>query len=141
MDRVRYQLFLPRCLSDRLEALAARPGVTRSAILADALEAWLTRGGASELEDRFSIRLDRLTGAIGRVERDAALLLEAMALFVRYELAIHPPLAPDDRAGRALGQQRFEVFIERVANAVATGRRTIALSVSAPADPIAEKDL
>src|SRR3546814_18708968 len=67
MEKVRHQLFLPRPLSDRLEALASRPGTTKSAILVDALTAWLNRRGASELEDRFAIRLERLTQAIGRV--------------------------------------------------------------------------
>src|SRR3546814_6899570 len=63
-------------LSDRLEALASRPGTTKSAILVDALTAWLNRRGASELEDRFAIRLDRLTQAIGRVDRDTLVILE-----------------------------------------------------------------
>jgi len=49
MEKVRHQLFLPRPLSDRLEALAAKPGATKSAILVDALTAWLNRRGASEL--------------------------------------------------------------------------------------------
>ena len=68
--KVRHQLFLPQPLSDRLEALASKPGASKSAILVDAVTAWLNRRGASELEDRFAIRLDRLTQAIGRVDRD-----------------------------------------------------------------------
>lgn len=125
-DKVRHQLFLPRPLSDRLEALAARPGASKSAILVDALTAWLNRRGASDLEDRFAIRLDRLTQAIGRVDRDTYLLLETLALFIRFELAIQTPLAENDQAGRALGAKRFEAFITQVARQVSTGRRTLA---------------
>lgn len=124
--KVRHQLFLDRVLSDRLEALAAKPGATKSAILVDALTAWLNRRGASELEDRFSLRLDRMTMAIGRVDRNAEILLETLALFVRYELAIHPPLAETDEAGRASGRARFEAFVEQVGRQVAGGRRTLA---------------
>lgn len=124
--KVRHQLFLDRALSDRLEVLAAKPGATKSAILVDALTAWLNRRGASELEDRFSLRLDRMTMAIGRVERDAEMLLETLALFVRYELTIHPPLAETDEAGRASGRARFEAFVEQVGRQVAGGRRTLA---------------
>ena len=102
VDKVRHQLFLPRPVSDRLEALAAKPGASKSAILTDAVTAWLNRRGASELEDRFAIRLDRLTAAIGRLERDGHIQLETLALFVRYELAIQAPLAENDHAGRAL---------------------------------------
>ncbi|OCC24478.1 CopG family transcriptional regulator [Croceicoccus estronivorus] len=125
MEKVRHQLFLPRPLSDRLEALAAKPGATKSAILVDALTAWLNRRGASELEERFSIRLDRLTRAIGRVDRDTYVILETLALFIRFELAIQTPLAENDQAGRALGAKRFEAFVNQVGRQIATGRRTL----------------
>ncbi|GLV24670.1 CopG family transcriptional regulator [Sphingobium sp. TomTYG45] len=124
-DKVRHQLFLPKPVSDRLEALAAKPGATKSAILEDAVTAWLNKRGASELEDRFSIRLDRLTRAIGRVERDSNVILETLALFIRFELAIQTPLAENDHAGRALGTKRFEAFVTQVGRQVSTGRRTL----------------
>jgi predicted transcriptional regulator len=126
VEKVRHQLFLPRPVSDRLEALAAKAGATKSAILADAVTAWLNRRGASELEDRFSSRLDRLTQAIGRIDRDAYVILETLALFIRFELAIQTPLAEGDRAGRALGAKRFEAFVTQVGRQVSTGRRTLA---------------
>ena len=66
-EKIRHQLFLARPLSDRLEALAAKPGASKSAILADALEAWLTRRGTSELDDRFGLRLDRVSAMLGRL--------------------------------------------------------------------------
>lgn len=125
-DRVRHQLFLPRPLSDRLEVLALKPGATKSAILVDALTAWLNRRGASELEDRFSLRLDRLTQAIGRVDHDTHVILETLALFIRFELAIQTPLAENDAAGRALGAKRFEAFVTQVGRQIATGRRSFA---------------
>ncbi len=124
-QRVRHQLFLPKPLSDRLEALAAKPGASKSAILADAVAAWLNRRGASELDDRFGIRLDRMTTALGRIERDGHVLIETLALFVRYELAIHAPLAENDAAGRAVARERFEAFIAQVGRQVAGGKRTL----------------
>jgi predicted transcriptional regulator len=124
-EKIRHQLFLPKPLSDRLEHLAAKPGATKSAILADALEAWLHRRGTSELDDRFGLRLNRMSAALGRIERDGHVLLETLALFVRYELGIHAPLAENDTAGRALARSRFEAFVTKVGRQVATGRRTI----------------
>lgn len=126
MEKIRHQLFLPKPVSDRLEALAARPGASKSAILVDAVTAWLNRRGASELEDRFALRLDRLTQAIGRVDRDTYVILETLALFIRFELAIQMPLAENDQAGRALGAKRFEAFVTQVGRQVSTGRRTLA---------------
>nr|WP_294814752.1 CopG family transcriptional regulator [uncultured Sphingomonas sp.] len=124
-ERVRHQLFLPKPLSDRLEALAARPGASKSAILADAVTAWLNRRGASELEDRFALRLDRMSNALARIERDGNVTLETLALFIRFELSIQAPLAENDTAGRALARERFEAFVAQVGRAVASGRRTL----------------
>ncbi|MET0308644.1 MAG: CopG family transcriptional regulator [Sphingomonas sp.] len=130
VEKIRHQLFLPRDVSDRLEVLAAKPGASKSAILADAVTAWLDRRGRSELEDRFGLRLDRLTAALGRIERDGHVLLETLALFVRYELAIHAPLAENDAAGRAIGRERFEAFVAQVGRQIAAGRRTLAVTES-----------
>lgn len=123
--RVRYQLFLPEDLSHRFEALAAKPGASKSAILTDALTAWLNRQAASELESRFSQRLDRMSMALGRIERDGHVLLESLALFVRYELMVQAPLPETDEAARAIGRDRFNAFVTRVGEALATGKRTL----------------
>jgi hypothetical protein len=124
--RVRYQLFLPEELSHRFEALAAEPGASKSAILTDALTAWLNRQAASELENRFNHRLDRMSLALGRIERDGHILLESLALFVRYELMVQAPLPETDEAARAVGRDRFEAFVTRVGEALASGQRTLA---------------
>ena len=124
-DKIRHQLFLPKSVSDRLDALAAKPGASKSAILTDAVTAWLDRRASNELDQRFGLRLDRMTTALGRIERDGHILLETLALFVRYELAIHAPLAENDQAGRAIARQRFEAFVEQVGRQISAGRRTI----------------
>lgn len=124
--RVRYQLFLPEDLSHRFEALAGEPGASKSAILTDALTAWLNRQAASELENTFSRRLDRMSMALGRIERDGHILLESLALFVRYELMVQAPLPESDEAARAVGRDRFEAFVTRVGEALASGQRTLA---------------
>lgn len=124
--RVRYQLFLPEDLAHRFEALASKPGASKSAILVDALTAWLNRQAASELENRFSQRLDRMSMALGRIERDGHVLLESLALFVRYELMVQAPLPEADEAARAVGRDRFNAFVTRVGEALASGQRTLA---------------
>lgn len=124
--QIRHQLFLPETLSVRLEALAAKPGASKSAILADALEAWLTRQAFAELDQNFGQRLNQMSNALGRIERNDHILLETLALFVRYELAIHAPLAANDAAGRAAGQERFTAFVTQVGRQLASGKRSIA---------------
>ena len=123
--RVRYQLFLPEDLSHKFEALAAKPGATKSSILVDALTAWLNRQAASELESKFAQRLDRMSLTLGRIERDGHILLESLALFVRYELMVQAPLPEGDEAARAVGRDRFNTFVARVGEAMASGQRTL----------------
>ena len=123
-DLVRHQLFLTRELSERLEALARGPGASKSRILAAAVTAWLDRKGADALEHRFMARLDRISNQLARIERNGQVELESLALFVRYMLTVNAPLPEGDKAAQAIGRDRFQAFVERVAQQLANGRLT-----------------
>lgn len=123
-DQVRYQLFLPRPVSERFEQLAAAPGASKSRLLAAAVDAWLVRRGASELDERFGLRLDRISNQLARLERDGQVAIESLALFIRYMLSVHAPLAEEDEIARAIGRDRFAAFVTRVGQQLASGRRT-----------------
>ena len=129
-DQVRYQLFLPRDLSERLEALARGPGASKSKILAEALAAFITRKGADDIELRFMGRLDRQSRQLARIERNGQIELESLALFIRYMLTVNAPLAEEDEVSRAIGRDRFAAFVARVGQQLAGGRRTFV-----PAEP------
>ena len=124
-ERVRHQLFLSADVTEKLEALAAKPGSSKSAILTDALIAWLGRRAGHELDDRFGLRLNRISMQLGRIERDGQVLLESLALFIRFQLNVTAPLADADVAARAVGRDRFQAFIEQVARQLARGDRTL----------------
>ena len=123
-DLVRHQLFLPRPLSERLEALARAPGASRSAILAQAVAAFLDRKGNDEVELRFAKRLDRLSSQLARIERNGQIELESLALFVRYMLSVNAPLPEGDEAAQAVARDRCKAFVERVGRQIASGRLT-----------------
>lgn len=128
--QVRHQLYMTRDLSERLAALARKPGATMSSIMAEALEAWLARKGISELQERFGTRLDRLSRALARVERNSQIEIEILALLVRYLLASIPPVADGDDAARAQGRERFEWFTMKVAEAFREGRGSFGVETS-----------
>ncbi|HZG32487.1 MAG TPA: CopG family transcriptional regulator [Sphingopyxis sp.] len=125
----RHQLFLPADLSERLEALARRPGVTKSSILAEALAAWLDREAVNGLDARFAPRLDRMSRQQARIERNSQIGIEVLALFVRYMLAAVPPAAEGDAVARAEGRARFEHFTMKVAEAFARGAGSFGVEV------------
>jgi hypothetical protein len=124
-DEVRHQLYLPRHLSQRLEAIGARGGVARSAILAAAVASYLDNQGAGEMERQFAFRLDRISRQLARIERDGHIILESLALFVRYMLTVNAPLGEEDEAARADGRDRFAAFVARVGQQLAGGKRTL----------------
>ena len=120
-SRVRYQLFLPKPLSERFERLAAAPGASKSSILAAALTAFLERRGASELDERFQERLDRLSAQLARIERDGHVQIETLALFIRYMLVVNAPLPEEDETARAIRARPFRSL--RRSGRAATRRR------------------
>ena len=124
-DLVRHQLFLPRPLSERVEALARGPGASRSRILAEAVAAFLDRKGDDALELRFMDRLDRMSNQLARIERNSRIELESFALFVRYMLTVNAPLPEGDKAAQAIGRDRFNAFVERVGQQLAGGRLSL----------------
>lgn len=119
----RHHLYLDDALSEQLEALASRPGGSKSAIVADALRAWLVRRAANEIDDLLRVRLDRISAQLHRIERDQRIVLESLGLFIRYQLTVTPPLPESEQAAaRAVGQDRFQAFIDQVGRRIAGGR-------------------
>jgi hypothetical protein len=106
--KCRHQLYLDKDVGEKLQALAAKPGASKSAVLADAVQAWLTRRGTQELDDRFALRLERISTQLARIERDQQVMMESQALFIRYQLTINAPLPEPDQAARAVGRHRFQ---------------------------------
>jgi len=123
--KVRQNLYIDQAVSDALDALAARPGASKSGIVNDALRAYLARRGSKELDDLFKTRLDRMSRDIGRLARDTDVLLESLSLFVRYQLTVTAPLPEADSAARAVGRERFEAFVAQVGRQLAGGKRSI----------------
>lgn len=115
----RHQFYLPDELSEKLEALAAEPGSSKTAILTDAFSAWLDRRGATELDERFGVRLDRLSKADEQIARKLDFVAEALGTFVQHQLTLvahQPPFEPE--TGQ-LGLQRYRAFVEMVGRRLA----------------------
>ena len=122
--KMRQNLYIDRQIGEALEALAAKPGVTKSGIVNDALAAWIARRGAKEVDDLLKIRLDRISRELVAARRDIEVLLESLSLFVRYQLMVTAPLPEADSAARAIGRERFEAFVTQVGRQIGSGTRT-----------------
>lgn len=111
----RHHFYLDRALGERLDAHVTKTGASKSAVVADALRSYLDGRGAKELDDILGMRLNRIA-------RDQEVLLESLALFIRYQLTVTAPLPETDKAALAVGQDRFQSFIAQVGRRIASGR-------------------
>lgn len=121
---VRHTIHLNDVLSRQLAALAAGPGGSKSAVVGEALQAWLSREAGIGIDPLIKARLDRTSRSLHRLERNLHILIETLALFIRYQLSVTPPVAEAEQpAASALGQRRFQSFIDQVGRRLAAGRR------------------
>ena len=123
MTKRRLCLYLDPKLGARLEKLAAKPGATMTNIVSDALRDFLDRQASDALDERIKERLDRSNGQLNRMERDQRVILESLALFIRYQLTISNQIPESQLAAmQALGNERFQTFIDEVGRRIAKGK-------------------
>jgi len=115
----RHQFYLPADLSEKLELMAKEPGSSKTAILTDALRAWFERRAANELDERFGIRLDRISQANERLERKVEFVAEALGTFVQHQLTLLAHQPPFDQETGQLGLKRYRAFVETVGRRLA----------------------
>jgi predicted transcriptional regulator len=123
--KVRQNLYIDRELSDALDSLARRPGGNKSRMVNTALSEWLARRGTKEIDNLFKARLDRISRDIANCRRDIEVVLECLALFVRYQLTVTAPIPEGDATALAIGKDRFERFIAQLGRQLASGKSSI----------------
>jgi len=118
-SKTRHQFYLPDELSAKLDAMAAQPGSSKTAILTDALTAWFDRRAGHELDQRFGARLDRQNRVADRTEQKLDFLTEALGLFVRHQLTLTAHQPAFDAETNRLGRLRYDEFMKIVGRMLA----------------------
>lgn len=117
--KTRHQFYLTHALSEKLDALARKPGASKSSILSDALAAWIEWNGAAELDARFGPRLDRLTRAQVTADNKLDTLIETLGALVQYQINLTAHQPAFDDVTRKLGRERYAQFVEHVGQRLA----------------------
>ena len=126
MSQARLNLFIQPDHAKRLDELAAKKGVSKSSIVAAALASWLSPDAGDQREAATAKRLDRLSRQFERLERDQNVLIETLALYVRYYLTVSTPVPEaHQEAAKAQGKARFEQFIEQLGRHLLRGRSLV----------------
>src|SRR5437868_5875894 len=107
----RHHFYIDDTIMREIEVLAAKPGGSKSAIVAHALRALLDGRGADQVDAILKGRLTTVSAHLTRLDRNQQIILESLALFIRYQLTITAPVPKADKAARAVGQDRFQAFV------------------------------
>lgn len=126
MSRTRMNIFLEHDHAKRLDELAAMKGLSKSSIIAAALSSFLSPDSGDRREAAIAKRLDRLSNQFSKLERDQNILIETVALYVRYFLTVSTPVPEaHQEAARAQGRIRFEQFIAQLGRHLLKGRSLV----------------
>ena len=123
--RIRHQFLLEPTLSEKLDRLCRAPGATKSEIVARAIEAFIERRAVSELDQRYGRRLDRISNDLYRTRRDTEMILESLALFIRFTIPLNAHTPLPDKVTQAIAQERFQKFVTQVGRQIAGGKRSL----------------
>lgn len=101
-------------------------GLSKSSIIAAALSSFLSPDSGDRREAAIAKRLDRLSNQFSKLERDQNILIETVALYVRYFLTVSTPVPESHQnAARAQGRVRFEQFIAQLGRHLLKGRSLV----------------
>lgn len=126
MTRARLNIFIEPEHAKRLDQVATLKGVSKSAVIAAALASFLSPDGDDQREAAIAKRLDRLSRQFDRLERDQNVLIETVALYIRYFLTVSIPVPEGQQdAARAQGKARYLQFIEQLARHIQRGRSLV----------------
>lgn len=122
----RLSVYISAAVEKQLGIAAARPGVSKSAIVEAALDSFLSPDRDDYRDAALIGRIEQLGRLIGKLHRDHEIVSETVALFILYFLTLTPPLPePDQASAKALGRDRFDYFLKELAGHRAAGRSLI----------------
>ena len=122
--KTRMNVYFEPDLLKKVEALALRRNVSKSAVIEAAVASFLSADASERLEAVFARRMDKLSRQVDGLDEDLAILGETLSLFIRFWLTVTPPLADSAQASaRAKGAERFDGFLQSLGRRLATGDR------------------
>jgi hypothetical protein len=122
----RYSILLPQELAERFERVARLRRGAKSAVVEDALDRRLNPEKYPLIDEALLRHLDEQARSLATLKRDSAVIAEMLSLFVRYFLTVTPPLGErEQQPARALGKERFQVFVAQIGRRLASDRRLV----------------
>jgi predicted transcriptional regulator len=118
----RLSVYLDPDVMGQLAEHAARRDHSRSLVAEAAIESFLSPDAAERQEAAITKRIDQLDRRMTRLERDVGIVVETLAVFVRFWLSTTPALPePAAQAARAKTGERYDAFVTALGRRLAKG--------------------
>jgi predicted transcriptional regulator len=122
MKKVQLSIYLDPDTFRTLDSFAKRRGQPKSLVAEAAIATFLSPDDSDRREAAISKRLDRIARVLERLERNDAVTLETIALFIRFWLTSTPALPEHSTpAARAKGAERYDRFVEALGRRLSSG--------------------
>ena len=122
-DKIRHVVLLPAALSQRIGAMAKAQKCSKSALLAEMIDAYINRRWAEQPSERMFAKLDRIQRVTTRTNSETILVSYCLSRFIRHQMIYAAALPPPGEQARAIGEKRYQLFLDTVARLVARDRQ------------------
>ncbi|OPZ00067.1 CopG family transcriptional regulator [Bradyrhizobium sacchari] len=139
MKKVQLSIYLDPAISKNLDTFANHRGQPKSLVAEAAIASFLSPDDSERREAAIAKRLDRIARGLERLERNDAVTLETIALFIRFWLNSTPALPEQSAAAaRAKGAERYSRFVEALGRRLSSGStllKEVSMDVDASEKP------
>ena len=118
IDKIRHEVLLSVALSKRIVAIANARKCSKSALLADMIDSYVNRRWADQPDERMFADLDRIRRVTTRTNYETILISYCLSRFIRHQLIYAAALPPPGDHARAIGEKRYQQFLDTVARLV-----------------------
>lgn len=116
-------VYLDPALLKALEDYAKARAAPKSTVAEAAILSFLSPDADAQKDAALNRRLDRIDRRADRLERDLGILVEMLALFIRFWLTATPPVPESaQEAARTKGRERYKGFVDALGRRLAAGR-------------------
>jgi len=134
-DKIRHEVLLPDGLSRRIMAMAKAQKRAKSDLLAEIIDAYMNRRWADQPDERLFAKLDRILRLATKTNNETVAISYCLSRFIRHELIYTAALPPPGADAIALGEKRYQQFLDTVAKLMARDSSKIDQPPSAQAEP------
>ena len=118
-DEIRHEVYLPVALSQRIGAMARAQKRAKSGLLTEIIDTHVNRRWAAQPDERMFLKLDHVLRLATKTNSETIMVSYCLSNFIRHQLIYAAALPQPGAAAIALGEKRYEQFLDRVARLIA----------------------